>query len=258
MNKTLIAIASVMLMSCASSKKSSIPSEPSLFQKWDLVTLHNDSITSGNHKTIYIEFSDSANRVGGSGPCNRYFSTFSKSGNQLKFSMIGSTKMACIDDQANWLEQNFFQTLEKVTAYKFENGYLHLMSDDNTVATFVARQSVPDDLVGKWEMFYITGRKIAFEGLYPDRKPSLTFTAGTNEISGFTSCNSMSATYLGVKNKPLFKPGAMTLMACPGEGELVFLDAFHKVDTYAVSSDTLTFYNNSIPIMKFKRSDDSQ
>lgn len=253
MNKMLIALASVFLVSCAASKNASTDNEPSLFQKWDLIALNGDSIAAGNHKPVYIEFSDSANRVFGSGPCNRFFSGFTRSGNHLKLSAIGSTRMACLNNQFNQLENSFFQTLEKVDSYQFDDGNLLLLSDGKTLAAFKAHQSVPDDLVGKWEMFYITGRRIAFEGLYPERKPTLTFTAGTDEFGGFTSCNSMSATYIGKKGKPLFKPGAMTLMACPGEGEQVFLDAFHKVDSYTASGDTLTFYNKDIPTMKFKK-----
>lgn len=251
MNRIFIGLAALFFMSCTATKKVTM-NEPTLFQKWDLTMLNGDSITNAGHKKINIQFSDSANRVFGSGPCNRFFSGFTRSGNTLKFTSIGSTKMSC-GNEANQLEVKFFQALDKVDGYKFIDGNLVLTAGGKDVATFAISKSVPDDLVGKWELFYITGRRIAFNGLYPDRKPSLTFTRDTDEFGGNTSCNTMSATYIGKKDGPLFKPGIMTLRACPGEGEQVFLDAFKKVDRYDVSGDTLSFFINAIEVMKFKK-----
>lgn len=224
-----------------------------MFQKWDLVTLNGENVNQEIHKPVYIQFSDSANRVFGGGPCNRFFAAYTKTGETLKLSGIGSTKMACIDENAAKLEQEFFKVLESVDAYKVVGITLQLASAGKTIATFKKHKSIPDELAGKWELFYITGPRITLEGLYPDRKPTLTFTSGETELSGFTSCNGMSAKFVGKKGSPLFKPGIMTMMACPGNGEQTFLKAFNKVDDYEVQGDTLIFYYRNIPFMKFKK-----
>lgn len=252
MNKIFIGLVSMALLSCTSSKKTTM-NQSALYQKWDLTTLNGDSINPGSHKDVYIQFSDSANRAFGSGPCNRFFSQFALSGNKLNLSAIGSTKMACLDEKSNHLEQSFFSTLESADSYKVSGENLQLISNGKIVATFEKHQSIPDELVGNWELFYITGPRITFEGLYPDRKPTLNFKAGETELSGFTSCNGMSAKFLGKKGSPLFKPGIMTMKACPGNGEQTFLNALHKVDDYKVEGDTLTFLFNKIPFMQFKK-----
>lgn len=253
MNRIFIGLVSLAFISCTSTKKTTM-NQASLFQKWDLTMLNGDSTSAGAHKDVYIQFEDSANRAFGSGPCNRFFSQFTNSGNKLKLSAIGSTRMACIDDKANQLEQQFFKALESVDSYKISGENLQLISNGKTVASFVQHKSVPAELTGNWELFYITGPRITFEGLYPDLRPTLTFTAGETELSGFTSCNGMSAKYLGKKGSPLFKPGIMTMKACPGDGEQTFLKAFHKVDDYKVGGDTLTFFYKKVPFMKFKKS----
>lgn len=252
MKKIFIGMLSLTMLSCTSTKKATT-SQGTLFQKWDLLTLNGESINQGSHKPVHIQFSDSANRVFGSGPCNRFFASFTRNSNSLKLSGIGSTKMACLDENAGKLEQSFFNALESVDAYKVSDNTLELVSAGKTIATFAQHKSVPDELAGKWEMFYITGPRITFEGLYPDQKPTLTFTSGETELSGFTSCNGMSAKFLGKKGSPLFKPGIMTMKACPGNGEQTFMKAFNKVDDYKVEGDTLTFSYKNIPFMKFKK-----
>ena len=50
-----------------------------------------------------------------------------------------------------------------------------------------------DALDGTWQLNYITGPRIAFDGLYPDKKPTIVFDIKENKISGNNSCNQ----YLG-------------------------------------------------------------
>ncbi len=41
-------------------------------------------------------------------------------------------------------------------------------------------------LNGTWELNYISGRKITFEGLYPDKKPAISFDMSNKKFSGNT------------------------------------------------------------------------
>ena len=83
-----------------------------------------------------------------------------------------------------------------------------------------------------WELEYITGPRIAFEGLYPDKKPEITFNAMTNTVSGNNSCNGYSADYKVAGNMISFgDPGISTMMYC-GEGEKIFLSTMKKVNRY--------------------------
>ena len=79
---------------------------------------------------------------------------------------------------------------------------------------------------GTWELNYITGPKIAFEGLYPNKKPTIIFDIKENKVYGNNSCNQYFGTLKVDGNKINFKDAkmGMTMMACPGEGEKVYMN----------------------------------
>lgn len=109
-------------------------------------------------------------------------------------------------------------------------------------------------LEGTWELNYISGPRIAFEGLYPDRKPEITVDLANKRVSGHTSCNSFNGPLTVSGNKIDFgQPMAMTKKACMGEGEPVFLKTLSAVDTYTVTEGgrVLNFISGDIAILRF-------
>jgi heat shock protein HslJ len=110
-------------------------------------------------------------------------------------------------------------------------------------------------LQGTWQLNYITGPRIAFEGLYPDRKPTLSFDEKRKKIAGSTSCNSFSVPLTAEGKKINFaEPMAMTKMACPGEGENVFLETLKKITGYDVTAGyTLTLLMGDVAMMRFTK-----
>lgn len=118
-----------------------------------------------------------------------------------------------------------------------------------------ATTSTSNNLEGIWELNYISGPRIAFEGLYPSRKPIINFEG--EMVSGNNGCNSFSGKLINNGNKVNFKDSKLrtTLMACEGEGESVFMTTLNKVNTYAVSPDgkTLTFIMGDIAVMRFNK-----
>src|SRR5690349_8483299 len=94
-------------------------------------------------------------------------------------------------------------------------------------------------LSGTWELNYISGPRIAFNGLYPGKKPTIKFEIADKKFSGNTSCNSYTGALVADDTSINFTaPFAMTKMACPGEGEATFIQMLRKVGSYAVTSDT--------------------
>jgi heat shock protein HslJ len=102
-------------------------------------------------------------------------------------------------------------------------------------------------------MNHISGPRIAFNGLYPATKPVIEFNTREKKFSGNTSCNSFSGTLVADDSTISFsEPLTMTKMACPGEGEAMFIQTLQKVNTYSVSNDTtLYFMMGDIVIMRF-------
>ena len=114
-----------------------------------------------------------------------------------------------------------------------------------------------NSLEGTWELNYITGPRIAFDGLYPDKKPTINFNLKEKKIAGNNSCNQYFGTLKVEGNKINFKDAkmGMTMMACPGEGENVYMKTLEKIDSYSISDDgkTLNFIMGDIAMMRFEK-----
>jgi heat shock protein HslJ len=119
--------------------------------------------------------------------------------------------------------------------------------------------SVPDSskLNGTWELNYISGPRIAFDGLYPNKKPTISFDLSNNRVSGNSSCNSFNGVLKVEGNQINFnEPMAMTRMACmDGNGEIVFMETLKKINSYSITDEgkTLNFIMGDIAMMRFTK-----
>ena len=106
-----------------------------------------------------------------------------------------------------------------------------------------------------WELEYISGPRIAFDGLYPDKKPQITFNTTTNEVSGTASCNGYMAKYTSDGKSIAFgEPGPTTMMFCEGGGEQTFLQMMKKINNYAIDkAGKLNLNIGEVPMMRFKK-----
>jgi heat shock protein HslJ len=95
-----------------------------LLKKWQLVELNGQPISALGKpaKTPYIQF-DSTRRVAGNNGCNQFFGSYEleKKG-RIKFSAMGSTRMACVDN--NTIESDLMQVLSNTDSYVIVNDTL--------------------------------------------------------------------------------------------------------------------------------------
>ncbi len=108
-----------------------------------------------------------------------------------------------------------------------------------------------------WELEYISGPRIAFEGLFPDKKPVIKFDKDSNRISGNSGCNGYSTSYT-LKDQSLTfgEHGISTMMHCEGGGEQTFLKTIIQIDSYSIDQDgKLNLKMKDIPMMRFKKVD---
>lgn len=112
-------------------------------------------------------------------------------------------------------------------------------------------------LEGTWELNYISGPRIAFDGLYPNKKPTINFDVKENRVSGNSSCNNFNGKLSVTGSKIDFtQPMAMTKMMCmDGQGEQVFMSTLQKITSYDVTDDgkTLNFISGDIAMMRFTK-----
>ncbi|HEA23421.1 MAG TPA: META domain-containing protein [Pricia antarctica] len=105
-----------------------------------------------------------------------------------------------------------------------------------------------------WQLEYISGPRIAFEGLFPDKKPEFKFDKGSNEVIGNSGCNGYSAPYtLNAKSISFGEPGPSTMMYC-GQGEQQFRTMMKKINAYSFDADgKLNLMMNEVSMMRFKK-----
>jgi heat shock protein HslJ len=78
--------------------------------------------------------------------------------------------------------------------------------------------------------------------------PFLLF-GSKGQLTGSTGCNNMSGNYKLKKDILQLEPGAITRMACQGNGEALFLDAIRKVKNFKIDGDKLTLLDGTKEIM---------
>ena len=80
---------------------------------------------------VFIAFS-SADRVTGSGGCNRFFGSYVQKGGRLSIGPVAATKMACAPDVMD-REQRFFAALARTGRFRVTARELTLMTLQDTV-----------------------------------------------------------------------------------------------------------------------------
>lgn len=104
-----------------------------------------------------------------------------------------------------------------------------------------------------WELEYMSGTRIAFQGLFPNKKPQLTFDEEENRVAGTDSCNGYSTDYTLQGNSISFgEPGPTTMMFCGGS-ERQFLQLMKKIDGLSFEEGKLNLLIGDIPMMRFKQ-----
>lgn len=105
-----------------------------------------------------------------------------------------------------------------------------------------------------WELEYISGPRISFQGLYPEQKPTLILTEEKSQFGGNSSCNAYSGSFTLKGSTIHFGDAIKTMRWCEGGGEETFMGMLGKVNKYSIDSDgKLLLLLDDIPMMRFKK-----
>lgn len=109
-------------------------------------------------------------------------------------------------------------------------------------------------LNGSWELNHFPGGRLPFDSLFAMKRPVMMLDVAGKRISGNNSCNSFSGPFELKGTKILF-PGPMmsTKMACPGEGEKIFMETLNQVNSFALEGTKLTFSRDGRELMRFMK-----
>lgn len=222
-------------------------------KKWQLVEIGGKPVASTiNDKMPFIQFLSTENRYTASAGCNGLGGTYTISDNgRIQFSQGMSTMMACDHME---IETELTKVLQQADNYTVNENRLSL-NKGRTSPLAIFKEVSSEDLTlnGTWELDYISGPRIAFEGLFPNKKPSITFNLPNTKASGSGSCNNFNVTFSMEGSNIKFGPPASTRMACPGDGESAFFRTLEKITKFSVNDNTLTFIMDDIAMMRFKK-----
>ena len=104
---------------------------------WKLVELGNESIeTPEGMREAHVILASDGSRAHGHAGCNNFFGTFEVQDDQLTFSALGSTMMACPEGMDT--EQAFLEALGKTNRHEISGQFLTLFADDQPLARLEA------------------------------------------------------------------------------------------------------------------------
>lgn len=250
----------IVISSCTvikNNKETTMPNNTSNIAglKWQLIEINGQAVPDKiNGKVPFLNLQVGDTTYNANAGCNGMGGVYKLADQgKIQFSRGLSTMMAC---ESMEIESQFAQVLIKTDNYSLADGILSLNKGKMApLAKFkVAQDAIPaNPLNGTWEVNYISGPRIAFEGLYPENKPTITFDVANNKASGTTSCNRFNTGISLNGNNLYFAAPATTRMACPGNGEATFLSTLKTITSYSVSENTLTLIMGDIAVMRLHR-----
>jgi putative lipoprotein len=107
--------------------------------RWRLTELRGNAV---NTTRAYVVFNRDTMRYSGEGGCNSFSGSFKISAMNLKLSPAVHTLMACLDNGAQQVEDNFLKGLEQSTGFQIHDDILHLSADGLPILSFKAEATV--------------------------------------------------------------------------------------------------------------------
>lgn len=102
---------------------------------WNLTELNGKPAAKGaDGKPATLILSAAGTRANGYAGCNRFFGSYTLAGSELKFGLLGMTKMACAGSDE--LEHGYTKALAATTEHRLVKGKLQLYAGDVLVAKF--------------------------------------------------------------------------------------------------------------------------
>jgi heat shock protein HslJ len=195
---------------------------------------------------ITLSFMD-GEKIAGSAGCNRYGGGYQRDGDNLTFSEVFSTRMACQPDEVMTQEQAYLAALNGVQRFELTATGLRLWTDEGRqVLNFTAQPAATaadlTDTTWKLESFGPEGQEAP---LVADSEVTLTFLED-QKIGGSSGCNQYGGSYELDGQSLTFSEILGTLMACqPDEvmtQEQAYLAALNDVQRFELTASSLRLW----------------
>jgi len=125
---------------CSSLKQDKSSNAASLTDTyWKLIELDGDKVVLAptQQREVRITLASEGSRASGFSGCNQFMGAYVKDGNNLKFTQMAGTMMAC-EATLMELESQMLKMLSVTTSYRIDNGQLIFLAGDKVLARFKA------------------------------------------------------------------------------------------------------------------------
>lgn len=213
--------------------------------RWELSELDGKTIFNSDNpeENIHFMLDEGENKITGFAGCNRFFGTYTlEEGMQIKFSAIGTTRMACPGNEIN--EQELLQVFEKANNFTVDGNKLMLNVGKRAPLAVFTKKAVSEDPITEkyWKLKTLEGQAVEMDA-NQEREMYFMLKTNENQVRGFSGCNSFSGSYtLEEGNRIRFSQMASTMKACPDVDapEVEFLKVFELADNYTINGDELS------------------
>lgn len=116
----LVALIVVGISSCGVSKKTPAATYSDLSGEWKVIEMNGRSLNPDETGQTFV-FDTSMNTVSGNAGCNRFSGRAEYNParrNIIRLLQVASTRMACLDEEKNSLENEFLKNVEKVVRFE--------------------------------------------------------------------------------------------------------------------------------------------
>ena len=183
---------------------------------------------------------EAGGKLAGSAGCNSYFATYKLDAQFFTTSDVGSTMMACLDDQRMQQESAYLTALQAVTALERSGDKLTIDYQGGQLQFTRVEPAAAEPLEGTvWQLdSFITGEtaRSTLEGT----TSTAVFEAG--KLSGMAGCNQFSADYSLTGEMLEVGEVVMTEMACDAAimaQEQEFVNALQAASRLAIVGNEL-------------------
>lgn len=190
--------------------------------------------------TVTMKFADT--QVSGSFGCNSFGGGYMVNGQQITFSNLVQTEMACIPDTIMQQEQQIASALQSATTWTRDGDTLRLGYSGGTLR-FTRMQPEPDRALEgtPWQLTtFVSGE--AARSLVAGTQITATFDNG--RVAGSAGCNSYTGNYTVQNNTMTVNKDIITTKkACASDvmqQEQAFLDALAATSSYTIKGSQLT------------------
>jgi heat shock protein HslJ len=133
----------ILALSLAACAELGEPASDPTESAWELVsgTLDGEPIPIVEGHPITLSFHEAA--AGGTAACNGYGGSYTITGNEIVFSEMSRTEMACVPEETMESEQEYLEALTRVARFSVTEDALTLTGENADLAFGVLPQSPP-------------------------------------------------------------------------------------------------------------------